>query len=200
MLFEAFEAGETFGFFELAVDEEAGETLLERPLGDLVVVAFFPANDGGEEGDWAFFELLADGVFDGGERLFFDGDFAAGAVNGAELGVEQADEVPELGDGGNGGLAAALGDALLDGDGGREALELVDLGLFELLGELPSVGGHGVEEAALALGEEDVEGEGGFAGAGEAGNDDELVAGDVERDVFEIVVAGAAEGDGRGAE
>ena len=75
-------------------------------------------------------------------------------------------------------------------------MELVDLGFFELLGELPGIGGHGVEETALALGEEDVEGEGGLAGAGESGNDDELVAGDVERDVFEVVVAGASQGDG----
>jgi hypothetical protein len=57
---------------------------------------------------------------------------------------------------------------------------------------LPGVGGHGVEKAALALGEEDVEGEGGFPGAGEAGDDYELVAGDIEGDVFEVVVAGAS--------
>ena len=119
---------------------------------------------GAKQGDGAFFEMAADGVFDGGEGLLFDGDVAIRAVEGAEFRVEQADEVPELGDGGDGGFAAALGDALFDGDGGRQALELVDLGFFQLLGELAGVGGHRVEEAALAFGEEDVEGEGGLAG------------------------------------
>ena len=114
---------------------------------------------------------------------------------GAEFGVEQADEVIDFGDGGDGGFAAAAGDALLDGDGGGQAGDVVDFGFFHLLGELPGVGGHGVEEAALAFGEEDVEGEGGFAGAGEAGDDDELVARDVEGDVLEIVLAGAGDVD-----
>ena len=165
MFLEAFEAGEAFGVLELLVDEQAGEALFERPLGDLGVVALFAADERGEQGDGAFFEVAADGVLDGGEGLFFDRHLAVRAVEGAEFGVEQADEVPELGDGGDGGFAAALGDALLDGDGGRQALELVDLGFFQLLGELAGVGGHRVEEAALALGEEDVEGEGGLAGA-----------------------------------
>ena len=121
MFLEAFEAGEALGVLELLVHEQAGETLFERPLGDLVVVAFFAADDRGEQGDGAFFEMAADGVLDGGEGLFFDRDLAVRAVEGAEFRVEQADEVPELGDGGDGGFAAALGDALFDGDGGREA-------------------------------------------------------------------------------
>src|SRR5690606_17582130 len=114
------------------------------------------------------------------------------AVAGAEFGVEETDEVPEFGDGGDGGFHAALGDPLLDGNGGREAAEQIEVGLFQLLGELPGVGGHGVEETALALGEEDVEGEGGFSGTGKAGDDDELVARDIDGDVLEVVLAGTA--------
>ena len=90
--------------------------------------------------------------------MLFYGDLAVGTVDGAELRVEEADEVPEFGDGGDGGFAAALGDALFDGDGGWEALELVDFGFLQLLGELAGVGGHGVEETALSFGEKDVEG------------------------------------------
>ena len=97
--------------------------------------------------------------------MFLHGHLAVRAVEGAEFRIKEADEVPDFGDGGDGGFSAALGDALFDGDGGRKALELVDLGFFQLLGELPGVGGHGVEEAALAFGEEDVEGEGGLAGS-----------------------------------
>ena len=159
------------------------------------MVAFPAADDGSEDRYGALLEELADAVLDGGERLLFDRDLAVGAVAGAELGVEEADEIPQLGDGGDGRLHAALGDALLDRDGRRQAGEGIELGLFELLGELARVGGHRVEEAALAFGEEDVEGEGGLAGAAEAGDDDELVARDVEGDVLEVVFAGAAELD-----
>ena len=180
---------------ESSVHEQAGEALFERPFGDFGVVAFAAADDGGEQADGAFFQVAEDGVFDGGDGLFLDGHLAVRAVEGAEFRIEQADEVPEFGDGGDGGFAAALGNALLDGDGGREALQAVDLGFLQLLGELAGVGGHRIEEAPLALGEEDVEGEGGLAGTREAGDDDELVARDVERDVLEVMVAGAAEGD-----
>ena len=78
---------------------------------------------------------------------------------------------------------------------GREAVDVVDVRFLHLLDELPGVGRHAVEEAALAFGEEDVEGEGRLAGAAEAGDDDELVAGDVEVDVLQVVLAGAGDAD-----
>ena len=102
----------------------------------------------------------------------------------------------DLGDGGDGGFAAAACDALLDGDAGREAFDRVHIGLFELIDELAGVGRHAVEEAALAFGEEDVEGQGRFARAAEAGDDDHAVARDVDVDVLEVVLAGASDGDG----
>ena len=139
--------------------------MLESPLGDFGVIAFFAFDERGKEGDGTFFEVVGDGVFDGGDGLLFDGDLAVRAVKGAEFRVKEPDEIPDFGDGGDGGFSAALGDALFDGDGGRQALELVDFRFFQLLGELAGVGGHRVEETALAFGEEDVEGEGGFAGS-----------------------------------
>ena len=49
--------------------------------------------------------------------------------------------------------------------------------------------------AALAFGVDGVEGEGALAGAGDAGYDDELVAGDGYVYVLEVVFAGAANDD-----
>ena len=77
-------------------------------------------------------------------------------------------------------------------------MELIDFRFLQLLRKLAGVGGHRVEETPLAFGEKDIKREGGFSGAREAGNDDELIAWDVDGDVFEVVVAGAAQGDGRG--
>jgi len=47
----------------------------------------------------------------------------------------------------------------------------------------------------LAFGVDGVESEGRFARAGEAGDDDELVAGDVDIDAFEIVCPSTADFD-----
>ena len=66
MLLETFEAGEALGVLELFVNEQAGEALFERPLGDLGVETFFAADERGQQGDRAFLEMAADGVLDGG--------------------------------------------------------------------------------------------------------------------------------------
>jgi len=52
------------------------------------------------------------------------------------------------------------------------------------------VGVEAFKVAALAFVEEDVEGEGRFAGAADAGDDVELAAGDVDAEVFEVVLFG----------
>jgi hypothetical protein len=83
--------------------------------------------------------------------------------------------------------------------GGRPVIRSTS-GFLELLDELPRVRRHAVEEPPLAFGKEDIEGEGRFAGAAEAGDDDHLVARDRERNVLEVVLAGAADFDAIGAQ
>ena len=117
----------------------------------------------------------------------------AGVVAGA--GVEHADEIGECGDAAHRGSRGGRAALLLQGDGGREAVDGVDFGHGELMEEAAGVGRDGFEIAALRLGIEGAEGERGFAGAGDAGEDDEGVAGDVDVDVFEVVLAGSADAD-----
>ena len=50
-----------------------------------------------------------------------------------------------------------------------------------------------LDVAALALGEDRVEGQARLAGAGQPGEDDQRVPRQVERDVLEVVLAGAAD-------
>ena len=71
----------------------------------------------------------------------------------------------------------------------------VAVGLLHLLEELPGVGRERLDVAPLPLGVERVEGERRLARAGEAGDDDEPLARDVDVDVLEIVLAGAADDD-----
>ena len=76
---------------------------------------------------------------------------------------------------------------------GREALDEVDVGLVHLAEELAGVGRQRLDVAALALGEDRVEGEAGLARPGQPGEDDQGVARQVERDVLEVVLAGATD-------
>ena len=78
----------------------------------------------------------------------------------------------------------------------RQPGDQVHVRLFQLLDELPRIGRHAVEKTALAFREEHIESERRFARAAQTGDDDHLVARDLERDVLEIVLARAVDGDG----
>ena len=120
---------------------------------------------------------------------------AADAVDGAAAGVEQAHVVVDFGGGGDGGAGVAGRVFLLDGDGGGEAVDEVDVGFFDALEELAGVGGERLDVAALALGVDGVEGERAFSRAGDAGDDGELAVGDVATDVLQVVCPRTADED-----
>ena len=110
----------------------------------------------------------------------------------ADAGVEEAQVVVDLGDRPDGRARVAGGRLLVDGDGRREALDEVDVGLVHLAQELAGVGRERLDVAALALGVDGVEGQGGLARARQPGEDDQPVPGQVEGDVAEVVLAGPA--------
>ncbi len=64
--------------------------------------AFPAADDGGEDAGGARLEVLADRIDDGVLGLRDDRDAGFGTILGAELGVEEAQEMVDLGDGCNG--------------------------------------------------------------------------------------------------
>ena len=85
--------------------------------------------------------------------------------------------------------------ALLHGQSGREALNGINGGRREGLKMQTSVSGEGLEVAALSLRINGIEGEGGFTGTGGAGEDNELVTGNIEVDAGQVVLAGTAEAE-----
>src|SRR5581483_9492172 len=99
--------------------------------------------------------------------------------------------IVDFGDGADSGTRGTRGGFLLDGNGGREALNDVHFGAFHLIEELASVGGKRFDVTALALGVNGIEGERGFAGTGKAGDNSEGITGDFEADVLEVVLARA---------
>ena len=178
----------------LAVDADADETGGAGVVEHVLVLALL-VDDAGREEHEARAVPGEDGLGYLLRRLVLHGPAAAVAVGASDAGEQEAEVVVHLGDGADGG-ARVVGDALLvDGDGGGEALDVLDVRLVHAPEELARVGGERLDVASLALGVDGVEGERGLAGAGRAGDHDEPVAGDGDVYVLEVVLASAANHD-----
>ncbi|GJD71291.1 hypothetical protein MMMDOFMJ_4246 [Methylobacterium gnaphalii] len=179
----------------LAVDAKALEALLLEFCDLFAVLALPPAHDGREQIQPRLlgqFEHAVDHLADG---LAFDRQAGDRRIGNADARPEQAHVVVDLGDGAHRRARVFRGRLLLDGDGRREPVDLVDIRLRHHLQELPGIGRQRLDVAALALGIDRIEGERGFARAREAREHHELIARDRQVDVLEIVLARAAHGD-----
>jgi hypothetical protein len=196
VLLEAIEARPRLGRREHAVDTELFVALAGRPLREIRVVALARDDERREQRDALATMLAQDARTHGVLRLRLDRPIAVGAVLHAQLHVQQAQEVIELGHGRDRALASAAARALLDGDGRRNAEDRVDFRASGRLHELARVGVQGFQIPALPFGEENVEGDGALAAAAHARDDGEAVAWNVEIDVLEIVLARVVDADG----
>ncbi len=131
-------------------------------------------------------------------RLAADGHVARRTVRLAQPRHENPQIVVNLRDRAHGAPGRLAGMLLLDANGRREPLDVVDLRLLHLADELPGVGAQAFDVAALALGIDGVDGQRGLARPARPAADGELVAGDVDVDVLEIVLAGTADLDEAG--
>ncbi len=120
---------------------------------------------------------------------------AVGAVGRADPGIEQTKIVIDLRHCAHRGTGVAVGRLLVDGDRGRQALDVLHIGFLHLAEELTGIRRQGLHVAALALGINRIEGERGFARAGQTGQDDQLIAGNGHIDPLEIVLVGAPDPD-----
>jgi len=116
---------------------------------------------------------------------------AFGAVWVSNTGKEEAEIIVDLGDGpdGTAGIVAPL--LLIDKDGRRQTLNLIDIGLVHDAEELAGVGAEGFDIAALAFGIDSVVSHTRLAATGDTGEDHELVFGESQIDVLEIVLTGS---------
>jgi len=118
------------------------------------------------------------------------------AVLRPHTGEEKPEVVVYLGDGADGGAGVLGGSLLVDGDGGGEPLDLVDIGLAHAPEELSGIARERLDIPSLPLGVEGRERQCTLAAAADTGDDDELVLGDLEVDVLEVVLSGSEELDG----
>ena len=137
-------------------------------------------------------EDLVDDLVDG---LLADLLAALGAVGGAHPGPEEAEVVVDLRHRAHGGPGVLAGGLLVNGDGGGEAVDVVHIGLLHLAQEHPGVGGEGLHIPPLPLGIDGVEGQGGLSRSGQAGDHHQLVTGEGDVDIFQVVGAGALDVD-----
>ena len=178
---------------DLAVDAGAGEALGLQLGEEVDVLALAGAHDRREHLEAGALGQLEQPVDDLLRALPGDRLAADRAVRPAGPGEEQAEVVVDLGDRADRGPRVAVGRLLVDRDRRRQALDEVDVGLVHLAEELPGVGRQRLDVAPLALGEDRVEGQAGLARAGQAGEHDEAVAGQLDADVLEVVLAGTTD-------
>ena len=178
-----------------AVDPGPDESLGTNGVEHVAVFPLAAADEGGQDhhllAGAQTHELFRDRL----GRLGFEHPAAVGAVRCSDVGVEQPQIVVDLGDGGDGGAGGASGGALFDGDGGREPLDVFDLGLLEPVEELAGVGGERFDVAPLPLGVERVECERRFSGTGEPGDHHQAVARNRHVDILEIVLCCSSDPD-----
>jgi len=195
VLFESVDARKALCGQKLTIDPQMGVAARPRPIGQLGVDALAVDHQRRQQTD-----VLA---AEGGHQL---GQYAVGrlglhrcvvvhTVLRAQLDIEQAQKVPDLGSGANGGFAASSAEALLDGDGRGNAIHRIDFGATGGLHDAAGVGVETFEVAALPFVEEDVKRQRGFARAADTCDDIETTSGNVDRQALEIVLGGVEDAD-----
>ena len=175
-----------------AVDPDPGEALLGQVVEQGAVLALAAPDHRRHDLESGALGQLEDPVDDLLGGLARHGPPADRAVGMADAGIQEAQVVVDLGNGPDGRARVAGGGLLVDGDGRGQPLDEVDVRLVHLAQELAGVGREGLDVAALALGVDGVEGQGGLPRARQAGEDDQPVPGQVERDITQVVLTSAA--------
>ena len=190
---------------DLAVHSGSNETLLLKAFGNLAMETLPTANHLTADHRSRARPSIQQHVHDLARAGRRDGLAADGALvvsmptsGSAGTGVEQSKVVVDLcgcGDGRSRGVPAA---SLFDRDGGRKAIDRLEIGLPHLIEELPGVRGERLHVLPLAFRKDRVEGEGALSRAGDSGHDHQLIPGNAEIEVLEVVLPGAADLDEAG--
>ena len=130
---------------------------------------------------------LIDDLVDG---LLADLLAAVGAVGRTRSGPQQTEIIVDLRHGAHGGPGVFAGGFLVDGDSGAEALDIVHVRFVHLAQKHPGVGRKALHIPSLALGVDRVEGQRGFSAAGYTGHHHQLVPGDGDVDIFQVIGPG----------
>ena len=179
---------------EHAVDAGLGEPLLLQLRELFLELPLAAADDRRQHVDARILRIQHHHVHDALERLRGDLAPALMAVRDADVGEQQPQVVVDFGDGADRRSRVRGGRLLLDGDGRRQAVDQIDVGLLHLLEKLARVGRQRLDIAPLPLGVNRVEGERRLARARQPGDDRQLVPRNIDVDIAKVMNAGAAYG------
>ena len=117
-------------------------------------------------------------------------DFAPAhrAVRDADPRVEQAQVIVNLRHGAHGGAGILGRGFLVNGNRRGETFNIIQIRLFHLAEKLTRVGGEGLHIPSLALRVNGVERQRGLSGAGKSCKYNQLVAGNMDVDVFQVML------------
>ncbi len=183
---------------EGAVDLHALVALAQEVGELLFVFALAAAHDRRQHVDARAFRQRQHAVDHLADRLALDRQACRRRIGNADARPQQAHVIVDLGDGADGRARVLRGGLLLDRDGGREAVDLIDVRLLHHLEELARIGRQALDVTALALGIDGVEGKRRLARAGQSGEHHQPVARNGDVDVLEIMLTRAADGDHAG--
>jgi hypothetical protein len=178
---------------DLPVDAQAHEPLRAQLVEEIGLLALAAGDDRREDHQLRVLGQREHVVDHLRHRLRLEREQVVRAIGRADAREEEPQVVVDLGDRADGGARVVRRRLLLDRDRRGQALDQVDVRLLHELEELPRVGRQRLDVAPLALGVERVERERRFARPGQAGDDHELVAREVEAEVLEVVRACAAD-------
>ena len=176
-----------------AVDPDPRETLGLQVGEQLGVLAPALPRDRREYVKPGALRQVQDAVDDLLRRLLRDRLAADRAVRLADARPEQAQVIVDLGDRADRRPRVPRRRLLVDRDCRRQALDGVDIGLVQLAEKLPCVGRQRFDITALPFGKDRVERQARLPRPGQPGKRDQGVAGQVEIDAPEIVLAGATD-------
>ena len=131
---------------------------------------------------------LIDDLVDG---LLADLLAALGAVGYAHPRPQKPQIVVDLRHRAHGGTGVLAGGFLVDGDGGRQTVDIVHIRLVHLAQKHPGVAGQTLHIPALSFGVNGVKGQRAFAAAGQPRQHHQLVPGNGHVDVLEVILPGA---------
>ena len=179
-----------------AFDAETDESLCLHLFEEIDVFAF-PVDDNGRQnhqtGSFRHGQNRIDHLRDGlgGQGIF--GMFWA--VRCADACKKQTQIVIYFRDGADGRPGIVRGRFLVNGDGRRKPFDQIHIRFFHKLQKLAGVGRERFDITALSLRIKGVESKRGLPGTGKSGDDDQLVAWQIDLDVFQIVCACTANND-----
>ena len=180
---------------DLTVDAHTGKALGAQVLEKLRVLTFAAAHDRCQHQRLAALSGLGNLVGDLVGRLTLDNASTLRAVRCADAGIQKSQVVIDFCHRTHSGAGVFRRRLLVDGDSRGQTLDAVDVRLVHLPQEHARIARERLDVAALTLGKDGVEGQRALTRTGKTRNYHELVAGNLKRDILEVVLARTSDDD-----